>query len=573
MEKIMKRLIDFSSRFRILKGGKAVFVRSALLSSAILSIGNADVVTNYNGILTNQQSFHLPNYTGDAEEQLLPDRNFTGGVRERLYNYLLTYITPSSTGNYTISTSEGTNLSDGRNDTFLILYSSFNSQNSDQNIIVGNDDIDSLLVANRNVLSKLTDVTLLSGQTYTLAVTTWKDGTTGEVYYTVVGPDNVNVSLYNSTILSRTIAGGGQSAAQQAAKALDFINDNSSNYPQMSSSITKIITLSSDIDVAKSVESTTPQIMTTTVSALNQISSNISNVIKQRQITNLSKRFNNEDEVIHDKNLWIKSYGSLGAQKNVNGLNGFDFKSYGIGIGFDGKNKNEQLLGFGLFLTDTSIDMNNISQNSDLNSYSTLIYGLIPNIDYKTNFLYQVGYSSQKTNSTRDLFTGDIASAKYNSRMFTLDTQLVRDYQINNELLFQPLVSTTYKNSKIPSFSETGADALNLDVQKHSSNEITVGLGTIISYKLNISDKVIGNLNLGYDLINNQNSIVSSYQGANGVDFETQGINNGKKSYDAGIGYEKIIDSDKRVNTSFNQQGKGEDYKNNAININYIQKF
>jgi outer membrane autotransporter protein len=171
------------------------------------------------------------------------------------------------------------------------------------------------------------------------------------------------------------------------------------------------------------------------------------------------------------------------------------------------------------------------------------------------------------------VFTGDTATADYTSKMASIDLRLVRDYQINKDLMVQPLTFATYRNFKSPSYSETGAGVASLDVEKSSSSEMIVGLGTIATYKLNASDKLIGSLNVGYDLKDDQNMVNSSYQGASGVSFETQGIDNGRWSYDAGVGYEKSIDNKNSVSINYNFQGEGSDYTNNVVSANYVLKF
>lgn len=384
--------------------------------------------------------------------------------------------------------------------------------------------------------------------------------------------------LKEATYNDVTVSGQGNTTAQKAAKVLDLISDNSANYPTMNSTFEKLNdenVFDSAEKIAKAVESTTPQYATSSSVVASQISSNISAVAMQRQNPNFGSVTgkNSGDEVVQDKNLWIKPFGSIGSQSNKDGLNGFGVKSYGMGMGFDTKNKDDQLAGFGLFLTNANVDMNNVSQESDVKSYSMMMYGSVPVIDNKTNLLYQLGYGLQKTDSKRDIFTGDIATADYTSKIATIDTRLVRDYQIDNNLLIQPLAYATYRNFKTPAYIESGAGALNLQVEQSSSSEMIVGLGTIATYKLNPTDKLIGSLSAGYDLKDDKNIVNSSYSGASGLSFETVGIDNGKWLYDAGIGYEKAMNSNNSINVNYNLQGKGTDYTNNVISANYIYKF
>jgi outer membrane autotransporter protein len=197
----------------------------------------------------------------------------------------------------------------------------------------------------------------------------------------------------------------------------------------------------------------------------------------------------------------------------------------------------------------------------------------MPVIDNKTKLLYQLGYALQKTSGERTLFTGDTATSDYTSKTASLDLKLLRDYKINDNLLLQPMVSTTYRHFTNPSYSETGAGALNLDVQKFTSTELILGVGTLASYRLSEDSKLTGNINVGYDLHDKQQSVTASYQGATGVSFDTDGIDNGRWSYNLGVGYEMDINDSSNLNFSYNRQGQGSDFVNNAISAKYVLKF
>jgi len=366
--------------------------------------------------------------------------------------------------------------------------------------------------------------------------------------------------------------GSGNIATKKAARALDTIQ--SVNHPAMTSVFTALNALPTNEAVAKAVESTTPQTTGAAVGAVGQISNGIAGIVEQRQnITMNAGGLNSGDEMFSNKNSWVKTFGSFGEQDNVDGLNGFDVKAYGIGMGIDAEIKDEQTLGFAFFYTNASVDVNNVSQTSDLDVFTTLVYGNAPIIDDKTKLLYQVGYAWQKTTGERDVFTGDKAKSKYTSKTASLDLKVVRDYKINDKLLLQPLVSATYRHFTNPEYSETGAGALNLNVQKFTSSELIATIGTMSYYKLDDKSKIIGNINVGYDFHDRQQSVTSAYQGASSVTFDTTGIDNGRWSYEAGIGYEKDLDDNSNINFSYNYQAQGTTFSNNTISAKYVYKF
>lgn len=274
-----------------------------------------------------------------------------------------------------------------------------------------------------------------------------------------------------------------------------------------------------------------------------------------------------------ENNLWIKPFGSIGSQNDKNGINGFNLNTYGLGFGADTEYKNNQKFGLAFFYTNGNIDINNMIQNTDIDVFTTLVYGNIPMIDDKTNFLYQLGYSWQKTSMEREIFTGDVANANYTANTISVDLKLLRDVSINNDLLLQPIVSTIYRHFTNPAYSETGAGALNLDVDKFNSDEFIVGLGTLVHYKLNSESKIIGNINIGYDLKDDEQTIISSYQGASGLKFATDGIDNGRWSYEAGVAYERKLNKTNNVNISYAYQGQGKDFTNNVVSAKYVWEF
>ena len=374
--------------------------------------------------------------------------------------------------------------------------------------------------------------------------------------------------------VGNTIASDNKNAGN-AAVVLQNIIDNSGNYTQMSSVITALNGLSSNEAVAKAVDSTTPQTTTSSFTASNQISNNISNIVTQRQNINLNGTgLNSGDDMLSEKNIWVKPYGSLGAQKNKDGVNGFDINTYGIGLGFDAEIKENQQIGLGLFYTKADVNVNNVSQNSDINVYSLVLYGNSSIIDDKTNLLYQIGYSLQDTSSQRDIdFLNTSAKADYKSHIATLDLRLLRDMQINSDTLLQPFVSTVYRHFKSPSYNEQGAGSLNLNVNNFSSSELIFGVGTLVHYKINDNSKIFSNINIGYDLKDDNNIVSSSYQGASGLSFETQGIDNGRWSYDLGLGYENSITELSNINFSYNFQGQGTNYTNHIFSAKYNYKF
>ncbi|MCT7635860.1 autotransporter domain-containing protein [Aliarcobacter butzleri] len=369
-----------------------------------------------------------------------------------------------------------------------------------------------------------------------------------------------------------------QNNLQRTATVIDTIISNPNLYPEMNSFISRLNTLSTNEQVDKAVESTTPVNANASLTASNQIISNVGSVISQRQSANISGSGMNSGDIFtdsfSDNNLWIKTFGSIGSQSNKSDINGFDLKSFGLGFGIDTKYKSDKTFGLGFFYTNADIDVNNMNQSTDVDAFTAVIYGTTPIIDDKTNLLYQVGYTLQKNDSYRGMaLINQRAEADYTSKVANIDLKLQRDFEINSDLLFQPYVNTTYRHITNPSYTENGAGGLNLKVDRFTTSELILGLGTDVSYNLDKYSKLTANAGVGYDLQDKEQVISSSYSGAPGLSFKTNGIDNGRYNYDLGIGYSRDLNKSNNISLNYNYQGEGSSFRNNVISAKYIYNF
>lgn len=399
----------------------------------------------------------------------------------------------------------------------------------------------------------------------------WTNEHAGTIHLNVVQATDENGE--EITIERATKEGGGNKNTQVASKVLTNVSNNIVSYPAMAQVITAFNGLQTEAQIAQAVQTTTSSTPTASAGATTQISNGIAGIVTQRQNANMGSGANSGDMMFSEKNFWFKPFGSIGSQNDKNGISGFDVKAQGFGLGLDGEYKDNQNIGFGLFYTSANVDINNVSQEANLDVFTALVYGNIPVIDDKTNFLYQAGYSWQKTDTNRKVFTGETAIADYTSKTASLDLKLMRDVQVSDNLLLQPMIETTYRHFTNPAYKENGAGALNLNVDKFTSSDLIVGLGTLAHYKLTDDSKIVGNVNIGYDLHGKNQTVTSSFEGAAGLKFDTEGIDNGRWSYQAGIGYEKELDKTNSFNISYDYQGQGSDFSNNTVSAKYVLKF
>ena len=355
--------------------------------------------------------------------------------------------------------------------------------------------------------------------------------------------------------------------------ALDTIIDNLSSYPEMESLVSNLQSLSSAKETDKAVATLVPTTAAALVNTSSQITSTISNIVSNR-LSNIKSGLNSGDEMVVDSNkLWAKVYGGLGKQKDKDSISGFDLKSYGLGLGYDKEYKEDQIIGFGAFYTNAKVEINDVNHENDVDAYTIAVYGSNLLKDDKTTVYYQASHTWQKNDSKRDVFTGQTADSKFTSKTLVLDLKMGHKLNATQSISFEPYAGLTYRNFKNPSYSESGAGAANIKSEKFTNTEYIFNVGTDFEYKVTNNSKLTALVGVGYDLKDDDNTVTSSFAGASGVSFDTNGIDNGRWNYVAGVGYDVDINNSNNLNLQYNYQGEGSKYSNNVISLNYKYKF
>ena len=430
-----------------------------------------------------------------------------------------------------------------------------------------------------NVLAASTNSKLLIGETLTNVVSADTNLTVNSLSvtdnsilldfnYTKVG-NNIDLGIVKGlSVLKATTQNGSNSNILSTAKALDNIINN--GIPDsMDDFYTKLNTLSTDQAVAKAVDSTLSYAAVSNIDASNAIVDNVFGIVENQGFGGL----NSGDKLFSEKRVWIKPFGNFGKQEDRDNIHGFDFNSQGVGIGAQGAYSNNAYAGIGLFYNRANVNVNGADQSSDLNIYTALIYGQTPIAHGKVKLRYKASASWQDTNSNRYIaLTNETAKASYTSNLYALDVKALKDFQMNNKLLLEPIIGATYKYIHTPSYKESGSST-NLSVNSSNTKRLTTYLGTKAYYQLNETSTLNAKISLGYDVTHDDISTISAYSAAPNDKFTTNGIDNGRWSYLASIGYKKQITNQDDINFRYEYYGEGSSYHNNAVSFNYLHKF
>jgi uncharacterized protein with beta-barrel porin domain len=256
-----------------------------------------------------------------------------------------------------------------------------------------------------------------------------------------------------------------------------------------------------------------------------RLGNTISDLVNLRQLSDGDSGITSADNLSLSRDFWIKPFSTNATQDNNNSTKGYEADTYGIASGVDTLLNNNTRLGAAFFYSKTDIDINDINQRSEIESYQLMAYGSHPMLDDATQLNWQAGIGYHQTDSVRAVsIINANAAADYNSWSAQLAVSLSRDIQFTPTTRLQPELKAMYQHYRSDAYSETGAEVLSLNINEDKSDRFMLGIGMNIDHQL--SDKWLLNLNTraNIDLLNNRDAITSTYAGDSASSFDTEGI-------------------------------------------------
>lgn len=354
---------------------------------------------------------------------------------------------------------------------------------------------------------------------------------------TTLDGDTIDISVTQGNSFSDALSGSGN-ALQGAGKFWDDIFTNGTSDADLNTILDNLKTYSSGEEIASAIASTLPNGAQATGETANNVSGTIGNVVSGRQSNSRGgSGVSTGDEMLAERNFWVKPFYSQAQQDNSNGAYGYKADTYGTAIGFDTDLSSEHRIGAALFFSQSDIDVNDVSQSSDVTSYNAMIYGSLPVIDENTYLDWQAGLGLHNNSSARYVtLNSSTASADYDSYSAQLSGTLSREYAINAKTTLTPHIKGSYQYQSTESYAESGAGALNLNVESSNSDRLLVGMGAQIERQISPKLVLTANAGLNYDLLGGSDAITSSYAGDSTVSFSTEGVKTDELSVEGGFG-------------------------------------
>lgn len=332
--------------------------------------------------------------------------------------------------------------------------------------------------------------------------------------------------------------------------------------------MTALASLPTEKAVSDAISQTLPLLPGGTMVAAQNALSGINRVIQARVDGN--QGLSSGDEFLGDKHVWLKPFGSWADQGDQNGVAGYKAKTTGFALGVDGTSSNDLRLGGAFAYAKSRVDSNssNAPQSSDVDVYQLVGYGSY-RLDERTDVSFQGDVGMNHNSGRRQIALMSVtASSRYDSLSMHMGGSLGRTYTLDEKNNVTASLSADYTRIDDSGYTESGAGALNLDVNNRTAEALVLGMDGKLAHTLNSQTKLTANLGLGYDVMNQQSSITAAFAGAPGAAFTTYGLNRSPWLLHGGVGVVRTADNGVEISARYDAE-----YRENFLNQTASVKF
>lgn len=355
-----------------------------------------------------------------------------------------------------------------------------------------------------------------------------------------------NSALFDFT--SRTVSNWLYIDAVRASSVEQAARDNS-NFPGVGAAqvfdsgasglqdvVDQLNQLGTTAEVSNAVSQTLPLNNGAAANATMDALSSVSQIVQAR--IEGSSGLSTGDAVLSDNYVWVKPFGSLARQDDRDGISGYEARSYGLTLGADGALSPKVRLGLGMAYANVDIDGNSsvAPQGSQIDVYQLIGYGSY-SLDERSNLSVQLDVGQARNQGQRQIaFMSQTASADYDSLTAHAGIGYARNYPLGEQSNFTAGVRADYSWVKDEAYSETGAGALNLQVQGRTSDALVLAVEGKYTTTLRSGLQLQANLGVGYDALSERGSVMSAFAGAPTATFVTYGADPSPWQLRAGLG-------------------------------------
>ncbi|QNB07542.1 autotransporter domain-containing protein [Herbaspirillum frisingense] len=280
------------------------------------------------------------------------------------------------------------------------------------------------------------------------------------------------------------------------------------------------------------------------------------------------------------RQVWMKPFGSYASQNDENNIAGFRSNTYGLAAGIEnevGRDGNTRL-GLSYAYASTRVNENTSLSGTDRNTridsnVLTVYANKALQEKLVLNLLFDVGWNENRSSRTINFGGLDrTAAGHYGALSLHTGAGLTRTVSIDNANTFFPTVRADYTRLTTRSYTETGADALNLNVDRKTTEAFVIGADGVLRHALSAGSHLEVSTGVGYDIVNDRGDLVAAYAGTPGQSFVTTGPDHGPWLFKAGLSYSYKFTQAADISLRYDAEGRS-GFLNQAASLKAVWRF
>ena len=385
------------------------------------------------------------------------------------------------------------------------------------------------------------------------------------------GGTGVDLTAVVGTSVSQSNAAAGNTGGAGAAGILDGII-NATPGGDWQNILNALFSLGNDQQVANATNQTTPALMGATPTAIMETMGSVLRAVQSRLES--SSGLSAGEDYVTTRNVWFKTFNSWGNQGTENGVVGYDSNVHGLIIGADKDVSDKTRLGGGISYFNSRL--NNADNRVDVDSYLATVYGSY-SLDDRTDVDAQIDAGYNSSDTRRNITFGGldrIAAGSYSGWSFHAGTGVGHALKLsaNRDITIVPQTRLDYFTVGNQAYDETDAGVLNLHVASQRQDQLIPAVEIKASQKFAHGLSFALNASLGYDLLNDHNTVAASFAGGGGV-FVTQGLKPSPWVVRSGAGLSWKSSDGPDLAVRYDREDRGSTYNNQTVSLKLRMPF
>jgi autotransporter-associated beta strand protein len=268
-------------------------------------------------------------------------------------------------------------------------------------------------------------------------------------------------------------------------------------------------------------------------------------------------------------NSWVMANGEFSISRGLAGVPNYNNNAGGFLVGADYRMSENFVAGLfaGYEYSYAKYDGGSSTRG---NSALFGLYGSYTHEDgYYADAIVSGGYTGFQTRRSIEFGTIDrTARANPNSGQFSAALNLGKDFEVGKFTL-GPIVGAQYTYAGIGSFTESGAESLDLALGQQNANSLRSNLGARFAYNWEVGSNItlIPEVRAFWmhEFLNNSRNISSALDGGNGASFDYETEAPYRNSVFGGVGVSAKVGDRWNASVFYNVNFGSENYSNNII--------